>query len=715
MTATDLSRFDALAALDPDEVVTHSYVRDVPLSGERTLALVTLDNGRDHTRPSTLGPATLIELSGVLDTLAARAAAGEIHGVAVTGKRFILAAGADLTKVGQIPDRETGKQMAQLGHDTLGKLAELGVPSFVFINGLALGGGLEIALNASYRTVDSSAPAVALPEVFLGIIPGWGGAWLLPNLIGIENALEVVLSNPLKNNRMLKAPQVLELGIADAMFGPANFLEDSVRWADRVLSGEITVKRPNTPGRLERAVKWDAAVGIAEKTLRSRIGTVPASPYRALALLKAAKNTDRATGFAAEDEALADLISGDQFRASIYAFNLVQKRAKKPAGAPDPALARPIRKIGVLGAGLMASQFALLFLRRLQVPVVITDLDQVRVDKGLDYIRGEIGTSLGKGRIDQDEANRLTALVTGTTDKADFADCDWVIEAVFEELGVKREVFAEVEQHVSPEAILATNTSSLSVDEIGAELRHPERLVGFHFFNPVAVMPLIEVVRASRTDDTALSTAMVTAAKLRKNAVITTDTPGFVVNRILAKLLGEAMHAVESGASFDDVVEAQRPLGLPMDPFVLLELVGLTVGAHVLDTHHAAFPDRFFESRALHELAEHGRILAKDGKGKTTGIDSGAQKIVKKHVPKGAVPPTVEELRARIEDGLADEIRRMLDDGVVAAAEDIDLCMILGAGWPFQMGGVTPYLDRVGASERAFGDTFHHPTIRGVS
>lgn len=709
------SDFGKLVALDPDEVVTHSFVRDVTLPSGKVLALLTLDNGRDHTRPNTLGPATLTELSARLDELAARAAAKEIHGVAVTGKPFILAAGADLSKVGEIQDHETGVLMAQLGHQTLGKLGELGVPSFVFINGLALGGGVEIALNADYRTIDSSVPALALPEVFLGLIPGWGGAWLLPNLIGIENALEVIISNPLKNNRMLKGPQAFELGIADAMFGPANFLEDSLRWADGVLTGTTKVKRKNEPGKLERAVKWDIAIGVAEKTLKSRIGQVAKSPYKALELLKAAKNTDKKTGFLAEDAALADLIAGDQFRASIYAFNLVQKRAKRPAGAPDKELAQKVGKVGVIGAGLMASQFALLFVRRLQVPVVITDLDQARVDKGLAYIHSEIDDLLAKGRIVSDEANRLKALVTGTTDKSDFADCDWVIEAVFEELGIKQDVFAEIEQYVSPEAILATNTSSLSVEQIGAKLKNPERLVGFHFFNPVAVMPLIEVVRTPQTTDVALSTAMVTAAKLRKNAVITKDTPGFVVNRILAKVLGEAMHGVEQGMSFEDVVEAARPFGLPMDPFVLLDLVGLKVGAHVLDTHHAAFPDRFFDSPALHELAEYGAIFEKDAKGKIKGYDKKALEIVARHRPADAVALTPEQLRERLQDGLADEIHRMLEDGVVAAAEDIDLCMILGAGWPFQMGGATPYLDRVGASTRAFGDTFHHPPIRGIA
>ncbi|HEX4444031.1 MAG TPA: 3-hydroxyacyl-CoA dehydrogenase NAD-binding domain-containing protein [Galbitalea sp.] len=707
-TAADFA--DLKAAVGDDEVVTHSRVRDIPLPSGKTLALITLDNDRDHTRPSTLGPITLLELADVLDQLKQRAAKKEIDAVGVTGKQFIFAAGADLSKVSEIPSRAIAKQMALLGHWTLGKLSELGVPSFTFWNGLALGGGVEIGLNSTYRTVDSSVAAIALPEVSLGIIPGWGGAWLLPNLIGIESALDVIITKPL-TQKTLKGQQVFDLGIADAIFGPANFLEKSLLWADGVLTGTIKVKRPNEPGKIERAVKWDVAIGIAQKTLAGRMGTVPKSPYRALDLLKAAKNTDKKTGFAAEDEALTDLISGDQGQASMYAFDLVNRRAKRPAGAPDKAIAKKITKVGIVGAGLMASQFAFLFVRRLKVPVVITDLDQERVDKGVASIHAEIQKSFDSGRITHDELNRWQALVTGTTNRADFADCDWIIEAVFEELGVKQDVFADIEQYISDEAVLATNTSSLSVEQIGAKLKHPERLVGFHFFNPVAIMPLVEVVKTPKTDDATLSTAMVTAAALGKNAVISTDTPGFVVNRILAKVLGEAMHAVDTGTPFEIVEEATRPFGLPMTPFQLLEFVGLPIGAHVLETHHAAFPERFFDSDNLRKLAEYGHILERDSKGKVKGYDPKAIAIVRG----GTTPMTADELRVRIEDGLADEIHRMLDEHVVAAAEDIDLCLILGANYPFGAGGITPYLDRVGASERVFHDTFHHPEIKGIA
>ncbi|WP_344092160.1 3-hydroxyacyl-CoA dehydrogenase NAD-binding domain-containing protein [Microbacterium deminutum] len=712
MTNYDSIDFSALDALAEGEVVTHSRVRDIRLPSGKVLALITLDNGRDHNRPNTLGPATLAEFDATLDGLQARAAAGEIQAVGITGKQYILAAGADLSDISRLGSRDNARLIAQRGHQIFGRLTELGVPTFAFVNGLALGGGLEIALNSTYRTVDASAAAIALPEVFLGIIPGWGGAYLLPNLIGIENALEVVISNPLKQNRMLKPQQAYDYGIFDAIFPAANYLEDSLAWADGVLGGSVKVVRRNEPGRIERLTKWPIAIKMARGMLESRIGTVPKSPYAALELLEKAKGGTKAEGFAREDEALAELVTGDQFAASMYAFDLVQKRAKRPVGAPDKALAKPVTKVGIIGAGLMASQFALLFLRRLQVPVLITDLDQARVDKGLAYINDEIGKLEAKGRLDGDSANRLRALVHGTTDKSEYADCDFVIEAVFEEVGVKQQVFGEIEQIIADDAILATNTSSLSVAEIGAKLAHPERLVGFHFFNPVAVMPLIEIVKTGQTSDAALSTAFVVARGLGKNAVLTADAPGFVVNRLLAKVMGEAARAIYEGTPLLTVEKAFQPLGLPMTPFQLIDLVGWKVAAHVQDTMAGAFPERFYASENFHRLAELPEVVEKDRSGRVTGWTKAASAVLKGAV--GSSPAREAEILRRVQDGLADEIRIMLDEGVVPEVEDIDLCLILGAGWPFIDGGASPYLDREGASERVFGDTFHHPVIKGI-
>lgn len=697
------------ALLQNEEVVTHSYVHDVTLPSGKILALITLDNDKDHTRPSTLGPKTLIEFAEKLDQLKERAAKKEIHAVGVTGKPYFLAAGADLTHVPQIRERHLGRLIGELGHHALSKLGELGVPSFVFINGLALGGGLEIALNADYRTINKTAPAVALPEVFIGLIPGWGGAYLLPNLIGIKNALKVIVENPLKQNRTMSAEDVYEMGIADAIFDSPRFLEDSLAWADQVLGG-LKVKRKHEPNAIEKATIWGPAVNIARSMVEEKLGKVPLSPYKALDLISAAKSGSKAEGFAREDDAIEELIASDQFRASIYAFNLVQKHAKKPTGAPDKELARKVTKVGVVGAGLMASQFALLFLRRLQVPVVITDVSQERIDKGLQYIKDELQKLVDKGRLSTDDRNRLVGNLSGSLDYKAFADCDWVIEAVFEELSVKHDVFAKIEEVVSSDCILASNTSSLSIDAMAEKLKHPQRLVGFHFFNPVAVMPLVEVVRAKNSSDEAVATAMEVAKNLKKTAVITSDSAGFVVNRLLGFLLGEAMRAVDEGASFEEVANAIAPLGLPMNPFDLLELVGLKVGAHVLDSMHAFNSERFYASENLHKLAEYGKLLERDAKGKIKGYDKKAIEIV----AGGSSARSAEEIFEGVQVGLAKEIKLMLDEKVVGTAQDIDLCMIMGAGWPFHLGGITPYLDRCGASKKAFGGSFHDPMIIGV-
>ncbi len=607
------------AADSPGEVVTRAIVRDVDLgAGVGLLALITLDNGHDHTKPNTFGPQGLLSLNAALDTVTARAAAGEIAAVGLTGKPFILAAGADLDAGAAAlaaagPDsgaaRERALGIASLGHAVFRRLGELPVPSFGFINGVALGGGLEIALHCTYRTISAGVPMVAFPECFLGIVPGWGGAYLLPRLIGPARALKLIIENPLSQNKMLRGPEAFELGIADAMFEPADFLEESLRWAASVLSGTATLARPVGPEAAPAGTEeeWTQAVAAARFFTDGKLHGAAPAPYRALDLVAAARTGSRDEGFAAEDEALADLMLSDEFRAGLYAFDLVQKRARKPAGAPDKSLARPVTKVGVVGAGLMAAQIALLFVRRLQVPVVMTDLDQARVDSGIGYVHAEIDKQLSGGRISPDAANRQKALITGSVAKDGFADADFVIEAVFEELAVKRQVFAEVEAAVSEACVLATNTSSLSVTAMASGLAHPERVVGFHFFNPVAVLPLVEVVRGTSTGDAAVATALAVGGQLKKNCVIVADQPAFVVNRVLTRFLGEITRTVDEGTPFDVAEHAADPLGLPMTPFLLLQLVGPRIALHVAETLHEAFGDRFAVSPKLRALAESGR------------------------------------------------------------------------------------------------------------
>ena len=680
----------------PDEVVTAAKVRVIDLPyGAGRCAMVTIDNGKDHTRPSTFGPGGLASLDAALDQVAATP---DLSAVAFTGKPFIFAVGADLSAVGQVTDPSVITEFATMGHRVFGRIQELGLPSFAFINGAAMGGGLELALNCAYRTVSSSAAAISLPEVFLGLVPGWGGAWIVPNLIGPKRAIQVIVENPMNQNKQLKPAQVVELGLADVMFDGADFLTESIRWAARVINGDIRVDRPV----IDRT-DWDDIVAQARRQVDQRIHGATPAPYVALDLIAAAKSNSKAEGFAAEDAALTSLVMGDDLRAGLYAFDLVQKRAKRPVGVPDASLALPVNKVGIVGAGLMASQLALLFAKRLEVPVVMTDLDDERVNKGLAYVYNDIDAQVAKGRLTADKGNRLKALVTGSTNHAGFADADFVIEAVFENLQVKKDVFAALEKVVSPQCILATNTSSLSVTRMAEGLQHPERVVGFHFFNPVAVMPLLEIARAEQTNDATLATAFAVGKALKKSCVLVKDAPAFVVNRLLTRFLGEVTRAVDEGTPFEVADQALEPLGLPMSPFNLLALVGPAVAFHVSETMHEAFPDRFTVSPNMRRLVEAGKsaIYVWDENGKPT-VDPEILAMYEV----GDHPRTADEVLQMATDALADEAQRMLDEGVVAEVQDIDLCMLLGAGWPFALGGLTPYLDRSGAAERVTGKRF---------
>ncbi|MFD3912228.1 3-hydroxyacyl-CoA dehydrogenase NAD-binding domain-containing protein [Streptomyces sp. NPDC058603] len=708
MSTSTAELLKGAAELFPGEVVTQAHVRHLDLpSGAGRFALITLDNGLDHTKPTTFGPQSLANLNAAIDQVGKEAADGTVVGVGITGKPFIFAVGADLKGVELLGRHEDALAIGKGGHEVFKRIAALAVPTFAYYNGAAMGGGVEIGLHCQYRTVSAALPAFSLPEVFLGLVPGWGGCTLLPNLIGADRAVSVVIENSLNQNKQLKGVQVHELGIADAIFDGADFLEQSLIWTASVLKGELAVVRPE----VDRGEAWDRAVERGRQIADSKVhGAAPAA-YRALDIIAAVKDGDLQAGFDAEDRALADLIMGGELRSGIYAFNLVQRRAKRPAGAPDKSLARPVTKVGVVGAGLMASQLALLFLRRLEVPVVLTDIDQERVDKGVGYVHGEIDKLLLKSRINQDKANRLKGLVSGVLDKAEgFSDADFIIEAVFEEMGVKQKVFAEVEAVAPAHAILATNTSSLSVSEMASKLKHPERVVGFHFFNPVAILPLLEIVRGERTDDASLATAFGVAKKLKKSAVLVKDAPAFVVNRILTRFMGEIQNVIDEGTPVAVAERAVEPLGLPMSPLVLLELVGPAIGLHVSETLHGAFPDRFTVSGNL-------AAVVKAGKRGFYVYDSGKPELdpeVTALLEQGDVILTEEQTRDRVLDAVAQEIGLMLDEGVVAEAQDIDLCLLTGAGWPFHLGGITPYLDREGVSERVNGKRFLAPGVASV-
>jgi len=581
------------------------------------VALVTIDNGEDHRTPTTLGRSAFESATAVIDELER----GDWAAAVFTGKPFVFCVGADIdefTKIGSAEDALAG---THAGHALFARIRALPFPTVAAINGACLGGGLELALHCDARTIASNVRHVGFPEVALSIIPGWGGTQLLPRLVGPEAAAKVIVLNPLRQNRLLTAADAVELGMADALLDPVEFVDESLAYTRSLTKTE----RP--------APDWSELETILRKT-RSRVDDAvhgaTRAPYVALDLVAGARDWPLEEGYAAEERAMAELLVSSQAQASAYAFTVVERRSKRPPNLPETS-PRPVRKVGIVGAGLMATQLATLFLKRLEVPLVLSDLEQMRIDEALETIRGEVEPF-------------LETIVDGGTGWGQFEGCDLVLEAVFEQLDVKREVLAEVRK-VAPDAILATNTSSLPVEEMGAD-------VALHFFNPVAVMPLVEIARTSRTTDEQLATAWDVVKKLRKRGVLVADAPGFVVNRLLTRMTTVLTDAIESGNTVDEVDEAILSLGMPMAPSVLREMVGPAVAQHVLETMHRAWPDRF----PLTAAADAGRR-------------------------------TPEQIREEALDAVADEVRHLLAEGVVADPADIDACLILGAGWPLFLGG----------------------------
>jgi 3-hydroxyacyl-CoA dehydrogenase len=353
----------------------------------------------------------------------------------------------------------------------------------------------------------------------------------------------------------------------------------------------------------------------------------------------------------------------------------------------------------------------MLFAQRLEVPIVMTDIDQSRVDKGVAYVHTEVDKLLGKARISPDRANRLKALVSGSTSKDGFADADFVIEAVFEQMDIKKQVFAQVEAVVGASCVLATNTSSLSISEMAADLKRPERVVGFHFFNPVAVMPLLEVIRGSATDEATLATAFATGKALKKTTILAKDSPSFIANRMLGRFMGEVGRIVDEGTPMQLADRAFAGVA-PMPPFELLAMVGPAVALHNNETLHDAFPARFYVPEALRRLVAAGKTgFYVYPEGKPVPDPEVAALMA---APANPVVLDSGQVREQVLSAMAQEAHLMLEEGVVAAPMDIDLALITGAGFAFWNGGLTPLLDRLGISEKVNGTRFLPPGAASV-
>ncbi|MER6910047.1 3-hydroxyacyl-CoA dehydrogenase NAD-binding domain-containing protein [Streptomyces sp. NPDC000594] len=684
-----------------NEVVTHATTRMIPVSGlAKPVALITLDNGLDPTKPNTFGREGLRSIDAAFDA----ALAADPAAIAVTGKPFCFSVGADLAAVGM--DRETTLAVGKLGHDAFRRFTDSTIPTFALVNGVAIGGGLELALSCQYRTVASDVPALGFPECALGLFQGWGGTQLLPNLIGPDRAVTVIIENAFTNT-MLQPADAVELGVADVLLDSADFLDASLRWIAGVVDGTTAVPRPE----FDRGAGWDAAIARARALVEAKTHGASPGPERAVELLDLARHHDLDRGYAAESEAMAEVLMGDEARASLYAFSLVQWRAAQQPGLPDESLARPVESVGIAGTGPGATGLALLFARQLDVPVVLTGADRAQVDEAVARVHTEADALLDGGLLTPDAAVRVKARVSGSPDGEALREAGLVVEALDGDLPTRQRVFAEIEEQVPPGCVLATTAPGTSPAEVALKLRHPARVVGLRFAHPAAVMPLVEIIRADGTDEATLATAFALGKGLGKTGVLIPDTPASVVDRVLARLLGEIVAILDEGTPFGPADRAFHPLGLPATPLDLLELIGPATALRVIEALHAAFPDRFTVSGNLRRLVEAGRTSvwlrdAAGGKTPDPEVLAGWQA--------GSSPSTPAEVLDRTAAALADEIRRMLDEGVVAEAQDVDLCLILGVGWPFWLGGITPYLDRTGVSERVTGRRFLPPGIASV-
>ena len=704
------------------EHVTRVLTEDLehPALGPVAVLTIAPPEGEER-RPATLGPQSIEAVTGAIDAALDRAEKGEIGAIALTGTGRVFLAGADLSMfadpamAGRIP------VMTERAHALQVRVRTSPVPVLAHLNGAALGGGLEVALMADVRTAAPGVRGLGLPATRPGILPGWGGTTLLQSVVGPETAVRMILEDPARD-KQLRAEEALEIGLVDELAAdlPAALdafaalvaahddeeREDGDGGTGRAWAGRVApLPAAGSPEAEELADALDAPHGHAEtrRTWAARLEAQGApSVARALGLLQDLPGADLQAALAREATALTELAATPAAGGAIYAAELL--RHGKPGRTPVDG-AREIRSVGVAGAGLMAAQIAAQLALGLQVPVTMRDLDEEIARKGLAHAREVVAEAASRGLLDEQTATAVAAGLSATTDVADLADCDLVLEAVPEVLAIKRSVFAELEGVLAPDALLVTNTSSLSVTAMAEGLAHPERVMGLHFFNPVAKMPLVEVIHTDATDETTLATGLEVVRRLRKFAVRSADAPGFIVNRLLFRVLGGVLASLDAGADPAEVDASLDALGMPMRPFTLLDLVGLKVADHVGEVLRSELGDRFHASPGLHEMAERGGRFTDRAKGV---VHPPVAAAVGEVFGGGDGPaPVGDALLETVRDGLAEEIGLMLDEGVVERPEQVDLALILGAGFPRHRGGVTPYLDQVGASQRAAGRSFH--------
>jgi 3-hydroxyacyl-CoA dehydrogenase/enoyl-CoA hydratase/3-hydroxybutyryl-CoA epimerase/3-hydroxyacyl-CoA dehydrogenase/enoyl-CoA hydratase/3-hydroxybutyryl-CoA epimerase/enoyl-CoA isomerase len=661
------------------------------------IALVTID--QPGSRANSLGQAMLGELEAMVAQLKKRT---DLRGLIFqSGKPGMFIAGADLRELGSAPqDADSARKMVKRGLDLIAAIEALPYPTVAAIDGACMGGGLELAMGFDYRLASTHPKTeIGLPETKIGLIPGWGGTQRLTRLIGPSLAAEMICTG-----EAAKADRARQIGLVFDAVPAERLQEEAMRLLQSARqSGEWQAarKRKQQPvGLSEEQQSFTFAVARAQVMAKTG-GQYPA-PLAALEAIARGCNLPLEDGLKAETEQFVKLVGSPISRNLIAVFFMTQRLAKDP-GVSDPSSVQPktVHQVGVLGAGIMGAGIAGAHVRR-GVPALLLDNIPQALEKGVGNITKSLQGRVEIGRMTAaDAAGALARLSTGLTLSA-LADRDVVIEAIIENEEAKVNTYREVQKVLRPGAILASNTSTISITRMAKAVEKPENFAGMHFFNPVDRMQLVEVIHGEKTGDATVATLVALAKRIGKTPIVVRDCPGFLVNRILFPYLNESLVLLQEGASPRAIDKAATAFGMPMGPITLNDLVGLDTSLYAGRVINTAFADRAAPTRILDELVAAGRLGQKSGAGfysyakGSRGADDPAFEAILAKCRTGQRQIGNEEITDRLFLPMLTEASRVLTEGIVREPGDVDMGLILGIGFPPFRGGILRWADSLG-------------------
>jgi 3-hydroxyacyl-CoA dehydrogenase/enoyl-CoA hydratase/3-hydroxybutyryl-CoA epimerase len=629
--------------------------------------------------------------------------------VFTSGKKDSFIAGADISMLESVKTAEEGERISREGHKAMNRIERCPKPVVAAIHGVALGGGLEVALACHGRVAsDSSKTQLGLPESQLGLLPGAGGTQRLPRLIGVQPALDMMLTG-----KQIEAKKALKMGLVDDVVPPSILLETAAELAlsrigrkpgkdsfiEQLLDKEAVTELALTRNPVGRKILFDQARKQLHKRTR---GNYPAQDL-ILDVVKTGLEDGFEAGLDAEAREFGRLLT-TQEAANLIGIYFATNALKKDTGVDDPNVKpRPIHKVGMLGAGLMGAGIAYVTTAVAKVPVRLKDRDAKGVLAGLRYVRGIIDGRVKRRKLTEHQADALMLQTTGTTTYDGLADADVVIEAVFEDLGLKQQMVRDIEEIGRDDVIFASNTSSLPISKIAEASKHPETVIGMHYFSPVHKMPLLEVIVTDRTADWVTATCVDLGKRQGKHVIVVKDGAGFYTSRILAPMMNEAAHLVAEGVPIEKIDTAMLDWGFPVGPIKLTDEVGIDVGAKVGKIMLDAFGERMKAPEGMQRLIDDERFGRKNGRGfylygsKKKGVDQSVYDVL-------GVTPTnrsvsEEDISWRCALQFVNEACRCFGEGILRSARDGDIGAIFGLGFPPFRGGPFRFVDQVGANE----------------